>query len=463
LSILPVNGFDGIDAAHSNFGDPPDTVAAAGPSSVVEIVNNSVAIYNKTTGALITPITSSLSFFNLPSQTYITDPVVIYDEITGRFAVGVVDGDDTRFEFAVSKTSNPQTLGPADWTLASYNANDGSNPFPDFPKIGYNADGFVVSYNMYGPSGSTIAFLHVSTLSIKNDLSSPGIQVVPGGPANATLAPATMHGASPGDPMWFVEEDGVTNSGKDVLIVKMTNPFSSSPSFSFSPVSVTPYSFLNREALQPGGSLNTGGIGTRFYFSALRNVGETSHLVAAQTVADATGVNRVHWYDVNVGGATPSLIQQGEINQGADVDTFLPSIDMAPDGSIGMTFSQSSSAAPSGYLSMYVTGRAAGDPAGTMQTPVLVKQGTASSILVPSKTTRGSATTVSPASTRPTARSGRRTNTGNPTATSIMVRGSSTSRSTASRRPLSSCPASPPGSTGCPSISSRTPRGTAAS
>src|SRR5262249_21756436 len=43
-------------------------------------------------------------------------------------------------------------------------------------------------------------------------------------------------------------------------------------------------------------------------------------------------------------------------------------------GQIGLNYSESSSTE---YMSMYVTGRSAGDAAGTMQTPVLAKAGTA--------------------------------------------------------------------------------------
>jgi hypothetical protein len=66
------------------------------------------------------------------------------------------------------------------------------------------------------------------------------------------------------------------------------------------------------------------------------------------------------------------LTQQGTIGVGSGSNSYFPSIAINPNGDLGMTYIQSSS---SEYMSMYITGQAAGDPLGTMQTPVLVKAG----------------------------------------------------------------------------------------
>jgi hypothetical protein len=96
-------------------------------------------------------------------------------------------------------------------------------------------------------------------------------------------------------------------------------------------------------------------------------------------------VARARWYELDTSGAAPTLVQTGQIDPGPGLHTYLPSIDIAPNGDLGMTYVQSSAATADfnsdgfadGYLSMYVTGRKATDPLGTMQPPVLVKAGEA--------------------------------------------------------------------------------------
>ena len=78
------------------------------------------------------------------------------------------------------------------------------------------------------------------------------------------------------------------------------------------------------------------------------------------------------WYEFDVTGGVASLKQQGNIDPGPGVHTYFPSIAINAAGDIGLTYMQSSA---SEYVSMYVTGQRAGDPAGAMGIPALVKAG----------------------------------------------------------------------------------------
>jgi hypothetical protein len=98
-------------------------------------------------------------------------------------------------------------------------------------------------------------------------------------------------------------------------------------------------------------------------------------LVAAQCVGVAADSNcHARWYQLNTAGASPALVQQGTIGVGSGADSYYPSIALAPGGTLGLDYMESSSTE---YVSMYVTGRAPDDPAGKMQTPVLAKAGEA--------------------------------------------------------------------------------------
>src|SRR6266446_10743830 len=102
VSIAPTNnnaqGYVGLDFNHSGGYVPPDTNGAAGPTNYVETVNQTVAIYSpKATGASAT--TSALSTFwfttgglmQIHSGSFLSDPIVVYNDQIGRFIVGDQD------------------------------------------------------------------------------------------------------------------------------------------------------------------------------------------------------------------------------------------------------------------------------------------------------------------------------------------------------------------------------------
>ncbi|MGE5816699.1 MAG: hypothetical protein ACM37Z_01660, partial [Deltaproteobacteria bacterium] len=66
------------------------------------------------------------------------------------------------------------------------------------------------------------------------------------------------------------------------------------------------------------------------------------------------------------------LTQEGTIDPGPGIHTYYPSIEIAPNGDLGMSFMQSSA---SQFMSMYVTGQTPDDPAGQMRSPMLAKAG----------------------------------------------------------------------------------------
>lgn len=380
-AVILNNNFQGINApANGPFQlSPPDTTGAVGPNSYIEMVNVALQLYGKDGSTIDGPLDFGTFFASSPSiQPFgAGDPIIVYNEITQKFFAAQFDFDDFNtvmvLDVAISKTNDPQSLSPADWDFFQYDVNDkvgASFVFADYPKLGYNADGYVVSFNMF-PAG----FDHVSTISIRNDGTSPGIKVVPGGNTRFTLAPASMHTAAPGDPMWFVTDGNGSGGGNTVDVVRMDNPFSATPTYTFMSIDVAAYGNAPNPR-QPSGSLgNRTSLGTRFYFSGLRTTTDgVTHLVSAHAVG-ANGGARARWYDFDVSNPTaPTLIQEGQIDNGTGVDTYFPTIDIAPNGKLGMTFAESSS---SEFMSVYIVGRQPGDPLGTMDCPVLVKPGEA--------------------------------------------------------------------------------------
>src|SRR5262249_52237329 len=155
--------FDGIKRTDTAVLSPPDSIGAAGPSSYIETVNIALRIYQKD-GTPATPVTQFGSFFSsLGGIESFSDPVVVYNDITQRFFVGILDfGADSRLDVAISKSPNPASLTSSDWNFYRYNLQDVSGAFADYPKVGYDADGYVISTNQFNVP------IHSAVLAIRN-------------------------------------------------------------------------------------------------------------------------------------------------------------------------------------------------------------------------------------------------------------------------------------------------------
>ena len=296
-----------------------------------------------------------------------------YDSQIGRFIVGDQDVNFSThvstFDIAVSKTSTPTSLGKADWTFdrivmteAGFDA--------DYPgNFGFNHDAFVYTLNMFGVTGGG----HTQVVSVSNaDLlaNSANPAVFRNDLNDFSVRPTTMHDSVAGDPMWLVSEHGDNQS---VDVIKMVNPLSAAPTFNYTTVPVNPYS----GAVQPRNPNGT--VITDKTDSRILNAGEANNtLVATHIVSLSSTQDVAQWYSINVGGASPTLNQQGRVSYGPKTYVYYPSIDINPSGTIGMTFMKSGNDAPNDYMSVFNTGRLPGDPINTMEPPVIVPAGTGS-------------------------------------------------------------------------------------
>jgi hypothetical protein len=382
--LLSVNlqlGFAGLNTNDAGgIIEPPDTIAAAGPTAVVELVNSNIAFYGKSDGSQLFSEGLDVFFSPVdPTPFLLSDVSVTYDEQVGRFFVSSMDIDfntlTSYFDFAVSNDSNPldgfTEMHRIDTTEIS--PRTGEPLFTDFPRLGWNADAYVLSFNMFGfqtqnQYNTQLLIIQKSTVLDQNNATLSYYQVDRPLP-NSTLVPATMHGSSAGGPMWFVEEKGLEQDGSyaNLRVVKMTNVLSGSPTFTDYYVPVAAYT------ITPFPSDTVGTVSTALDTRILNLDWRNNQMVAAQDVGIASDTDvHAQWYEIATGGTAPALVQQGTLSPGAGIDTYMPSVALGTDGSIGMTYIESSSAED---MSMYVTGRLASDPAGTMQTGVLAKTG----------------------------------------------------------------------------------------
>jgi uncharacterized repeat protein (TIGR01451 family) len=394
-SVTVVNaaghGYTGLDFNQSGGYVPPDTCGAAGPVNYVETVNQEIAIYSsKATGAI--QVKDSLSHFLFTTGALsragtgsgLSDPIVAYDELAGRFIVGDQDVNFSThvsaFDLAVSKTNNPTTLSSADWNF--YKITTTQSGFDaDYPgNFGYNRDGFVFTLNMFGVfGGGHVKVVSVDSNDLTNGVSQANLHVYQNDLADFSVRPTTMHGSVSGDPMWLVTEHGDNHS---IDVYKMSSPngtiLSNSATFGTSnqptTLQVTPYSAVVIPR-NPNGTGITNNIDARIMKAAEAN----NILVATHTVGVSSTQDDAQWYAIDVSSGTPVLQQQGRIDTGTNTYVYYTGIDINSTGQIGMSYMRShttSTPTSSDYMSMWVTGRTSSDTLGTMQTPVIVPAGT---------------------------------------------------------------------------------------
>src|SRR5262249_32770982 len=155
--------------------------------------------------------------------------------------------------------------------------------------------------------------------------------------------------------------------GQSIDVIKMGSVLTSSATFAYTNLAVTPYSGLALP-LNPNGTVVTDNVDTRIMKAAEAD----NTIVATQSVGVSSTQDVAQWYAIDVSSGTPVLSQQGRVSGGANTYITYPGIDINSSGQIGMSYMKSGTDTPTDYLSMWVTGRTPLDPSGTMETPVLV-------------------------------------------------------------------------------------------
>src|SRR5947209_1426149 len=204
LSVTVGVSVDGMNTTNNSCNcQPPDTIAAAGPNHVVELVNTAIEVFNKN-GTVAGAPESLLTFFSNHVNANQSDPFVFYDELASKFVVGILDYSSGSAANFIDFATGVDSAGGITWTLhAPYASGEGSL-FLDYPRVGYNADAYFIEGNMF--NGNTFSNVQVitinkSTLNIVSRHDDSSL---------FTLTPAAVHGAVTGGPEYFVE---AANSG----------------------------------------------------------------------------------------------------------------------------------------------------------------------------------------------------------------------------------------------------------
>src|SRR5712692_3719631 len=351
---------------------PPDTNGAAGATQFVQIVNVTYAVYDKQTGALVLApalIHTVWTGFGGPCEEAGDggDPVVLYDQLAGRWLVSQLQFNSTFTSFqqcvAVSTTSD------ATGSYNRYEFDFGAN-LPDYPKFGVWPDAYYYTANIFGPRSFLGAQACAFDRSAMLAGSSASMICFQNPPSVASLLPSDLDGSvlpPTGQPNFFVD---IADSS-DLNIFQFHVDFANPANSTFTGpvlIPVAPFTEICARAItlacipEPPPGEKVDGLGDRLMFRlAYRNLGDHESLVVNHTIKGGA-LAGVRWYEIRSPGSSPSVFQQGTVVD-PNTDFWLGSIAMDKAGNFALGFSASSHDLDP---SVFLVGRAPSDAAGTM-------------------------------------------------------------------------------------------------
>jgi hypothetical protein len=384
--------FDGQSAQDNRnlFGFafvPPDTNGAVGATQFVQMVNVTIAVYDKSSGALqLGPKAihtlwtgfGGLCEFGGGTPTFADggDPVVLYDHLAGRWLVSQLQYNTTFTQAAqcVAVSTNSDATG----SYNRYEFDFGSN-FPDYPKFGIWPDAYYNSINVFpgrGFAGAEACAFDRNAMLAGAPASAVCFQ---NPPSVASLLPSDLDGSTlppAGQPNFFVD---IADSS-DLNIFQFHVDFANPANSTFTGpvlIPVAPFTEICARAItlacipEPPSGEKVDGLGDRLMFRlAYRNFGDHESLVVNHTIKGGA-LAGVRWYEIRNPAGSPSVFQQGTVVD-PSTDFWLGSIAMDKVGNIALGFSASSHELDP---SVFLVGHAPSDPLGTMAGPTVLVNG----------------------------------------------------------------------------------------
>ncbi|MBO0733739.1 MAG: hypothetical protein J2P49_05350, partial [Methylocapsa sp.] len=166
--FIGIHSIDNVTANGAEF-EPPDQGLAVNNNVAAEINNLVVRFFNAASGAALSNPIAASSFFKATAGSGLTDPQAFFDPTTKRWFLTVIEsnapiftggsGSVEKIDIAVSKTSSPlgsyfiYHVRAASKDLPGCGALD---CLPDYPKAGYDANGFYVSVDLFNASSGDL-------------------------------------------------------------------------------------------------------------------------------------------------------------------------------------------------------------------------------------------------------------------------------------------------------------------
>jgi hypothetical protein len=374
------NGFTGPNGTFTVNSAPPDTNGAVGATQYVSLVNSELAVFNKTTGAVVygpVPTNTLWSGFGGGCQTNNDgDGVVIYDRAAGRWVISQFSVSATPYLQCVAVSQTSDATGG--WNRYSFSY--GNTNFPDYPKMGSWPDAYYTTFNVFAGgtsfSGANLCAYDRSKMLTGAAATQQCFQL---SSSYGGVLPSDLDGstAPPANSPNYLVNFGTNKLNLWKFHVDWTTPGNSTLT---GPTAITVPSFSalcggGTCITQPGTNNTLDSLADRMMFRlAYRNFGDHEALVASHSVIAGTK-GGVRWYELRSPGGTPTVYQASTFAPDTTAYRWMPSIAMDQSGDIALGYSVSTKTSPTINPSVRYTGRASTDTLNTLQTEVNVITG----------------------------------------------------------------------------------------
>jgi len=351
---------------------PPDTNGEVGATQYVQIVNEGYQVFDKTTGASqLGPsgiATLWQGFGGVCQSNGSGDPVVLYDQIAGRWIITQFAGVSVPTDECIAVSTTSDATG----TYFRYAFHLGSNFF-DYPHLGVWPDAYYMSMNVFNSTGT--AFLGPQPFAFdraKMLNGQPATFVttgITGGSGEEVYLPADLDGSTlppAGAPATFVEFPGGGSYRTFHFHVDFATPSNSSFTLFASPAAAG-FSLLcagTRSCVpQSGTTSRLDGIGDRLMFRlAYRNFGDHESVVGNYSVSSGS-VAGIRWFELRNVTSGPVTKFQESTYQPDSTWRWMGSAAMDGSGNIAVGYSASSASI---FPQIRYSGRLATDPLNTL-------------------------------------------------------------------------------------------------
>ncbi len=367
---------------------PPDTNGAVGATQYVQWVNESFAVFDKATGAIVPGFPKAgntlwAGFGGGCETNNDGDPIVQYDKSANRWVFTQFSVSTTPYLQCVAVSTTSDAMGAYNRYAFDY----GNTQFPDYPKLGVWPDAYYITFNIFN-NGTTFAGAKLCAYDRTAMLAGAAAtqQCIQLSTSYGGVLPSDLDGTTPppaGSPN-FMLNFGSNSLNEWKFHVDWANPGNTTltgplniPVAAFTPACNGGGTCIP----QPNTKNKLDSLADRLmYRLAYRNIAGTESLVVNHSVS--VGGNRrsqvvgVRWYELRAPNATggATVFQQGTFAPDSTA-RWMGSIAMDKQGNIALGYSASSSSV---YPSLRYTGRLATDPPGAMQTEAVLKAGAGS-------------------------------------------------------------------------------------
>ena len=346
-------GFSGPSGTFSVDSAPPDPNGAVGPNHFVEVVNESLAVFNKSGTPIYGPVATNTLWSGFGGGCQSNDDgdaTVAYDRLADRWIISQFSVSSTPFLqcVAVSRTGDP-TGSYARYSFSYSN-------FPDYPKLGVWPDAYYTTFNMFNASGTSFLGPQVCAYDRAKMIAAQAAtqQCVTLSSTFGSLLPSDLDGptAPPaGRPNYLLSFGTNTLAGVEVPR-RLGDAGEHDADGTDEPDDGRVLARVQRRrsvhsAVRDDEQSSTRSRDRLMYRLAYRNFGDHESLVVDHSVTAGSSVG-IRWYELRNPNGNPTIFQQGTYAPDSAY-RWMGSIAMDHAGNIALGYSVSSSTTASGH------------------------------------------------------------------------------------------------------------------